>query len=60
MEQGNLAYRLSTAQEQSGTAIVNGRPHGFTWKEKHEVTFHFDTIEERKKFIRQVKHMWNP
>ncbi len=50
-----IPYRLSTAEVQDGYAVVNGKPHGFTWAKQFEVTFHFDTLEERAAFIRDIK-----
>jgi hypothetical protein len=46
-----MKYRLSKSEAVDGYVLVNGRNHGFKWKPQYEVTFTFDTPEDRKRFI---------
>ena len=50
-----LKYRLSYSEIADGYMLVNGRPHGFKMKPQWEVTFSFDSKQDRTDFIKAVK-----
>lgn len=50
-----MRYRLTESEIARGHRIVNGRPHGFEWEPRFEVTFSFRSTQAREMFIDRVK-----
>lgn len=50
-----MKYAKSFRETADGHEVVNKRLHGFKWKKEYEVTFYFDTEQERDELIKLLE-----